>query len=637
MKPSRLLRDSGNVLKRIGSMFGGTAEASAAAAAAAAPARGPTPAPPPPPSQEPNQSDSELGDDEDYSAYADYRIGQARDDQYTKPEVGGDSASLFSQTSISPSAISHKTNIVRDEELFELANSLEKRMNCESWVGPIVEDDESKPVEDFPFKYKSLWGFQHKPRVPWNGGLRSRVQVMRGMKIVGETPDPLFPLSTGTTKGAYRRKGTKDVHLYDQSRGLGTDGDLIGSTVFSPESKSKVELSKSSNINKSDVNYLNFVADAPGGFGTWSPDQAIIQQFEVDMLRTMFRSFARLQEGENFVPGLIDTKEVLYQEDFENLLWALGASPTRELIDEAFSRADTARKGWISYRRFLKAHLWIMSQGHDGFDYDALFDMLDANNDGDLSLDEITGLTTATGKVITREMASEYWSEMGKPVDSTFTREEFVEMLRRRKDLAWVLRTGYRAIFVMGPPACGKGTYCAEIIKALDVNHVSTGELLREEVTLGTPLGRKVDQNMKRGKLVDSKIMIVLLQKYLRKNPGKHVFVDGFPRAIQNSVDFFQLCGKPDFALMFDCPDEEVWRRLKERAKKSGRADDQNDDTIRQRLKIFHKDNSMVLQHLRDNDVKVFRIDATQPIDYNLKKILSIPQLMRGGDKNKKK
>merc|ERR1719433_775053 len=134
---------------------------------------------------------------------------------------------------------------------------------------------------------------------------------------------------------------------------------------------------------------------------------------------------------------------------------------------------------------------------------------------------------------------------------------------------------------------------------------------------------------MARGHLVDSKIMIVLIQKYLRKNPGKHVFIDGFPRAIQNSVDFFQLCGKPDFALMFDCPDEILWERLRKRAETSGREDDQNEETIKTRIRLFHKANSQILEHLRNNGVHVIRVDATQPIDHNVQQILNLPQLKR--------
>jgi len=69
-----------------------------------------------------------------------------------------------------------------------------------------------------------------------------------------------------------------------------------------------------------------FYPDLEGeGFGTWKPSQEIADSFEVKLTRDMYRAFARLQESEGFVPGLIDTKEVLYKEDFKALLQCLGA------------------------------------------------------------------------------------------------------------------------------------------------------------------------------------------------------------------------------------------------------------------------------------------------------------------------
>jgi len=89
-----------------------------------------------------------------------------------------------------------------------------------------------------------------------------------------------------------------------------------------------------------------FYPDLEGeGFGTWKPSKEISMSFEVQLTRDIFRAFAHLQESEGFVPGLIDTKEVLYKEDFRALLTCLGAYPTEELMNTAFDRADTMGKG----------------------------------------------------------------------------------------------------------------------------------------------------------------------------------------------------------------------------------------------------------------------------------------------------
>jgi adenylate kinase family enzyme/Ca2+-binding EF-hand superfamily protein len=353
-------------------------------------------------------------------------------------------------------------------------------------------------------------------------------------------------------------------------------------------------------------------------------DISNMMSLEIKLTRDIFRAFARLQESEGFVPGLIDTKEVLYKDDFKALLTCLGAYPTDELMDEAFARADTSGRGWISYRRFLKAKFWILSQGHEGFDYANLFDMLDLNKDGRLSLGELSGLTTASGHVLTPEEAAIYFKEIGKSPEDVITKDEFVQILCRRQDLAWILRTGFRAVFLLGPPASGKGTYCEEINKLLNVNHVSTGNLLREEVAAKTTLGKRVEQIMKRGDLVDSSTTTVLIQKYLRVNPGKHILVDGFPRSLQNSTDFLRLCGRPEFALVFDAPDDVLLERMRKRALSSGRADDQDENTGKRRIKVYRETTHMIVQNLINNGVDVHTIDATMPKEQNVRTIVSL-------------
>lgn len=177
---------------------------------------------------------------------------------------------------------------------------------------------------------------------------------------------------------------------------------------------------------------------------------------------------------------------------------------------------------------------------------------------------------------------------------------------------------------MMGPPASGKGTYCEEIKKRLNINHVSTGELLRDEVAANSTLGKRVEQIMKRGDLVDSSTSTVLLQKYLRVNSGKHVLVDGFPRSVQNCTDFLQLCGRPEFALMFDAPDEVLMKRMQNRAVTSGRDDDKDENTSKRRIQVFRKTNQEIVDNLRNSGVDVYTIDATLPKEENVEKIVSL-------------
>jgi len=250
--------------------------------------------------------------------------------------------------------------------------------------------------------------------------------------------------------------------------------------------------------------------------------------------------------------------------------------------------------------------------------------MLDVSKDGNLSFEELSGLTTASGHVLSPEDAAVYFNEVGKSLEDVITKDEFIQILSRRQELAWILRTGYRVVFVMGPPACGKGTYCEEIQKRLNINHVSTGQLLREEVAANTTLGKRVEQIMKRGDLVDSSSATVMLQKYLRVNSGKHVLVDGFPRSMQNSTDFLQLCGRPEFALVFDAPDEVLMERMRNRAESSGREEDNDEHTTKKRIEGFRKTNHKIVENLMNSGVDIYTIDATKPKEENVEKIITL-------------
>jgi len=200
----------------------------------------------------------------------------------------------------------------------------------------------------------------------------------------------------------------------------------------------------------------------------------------------------------------------------------------------------------------------------------------------------------------------------------------YKDILFRGQYLDWLLRTGHRVVFVMGPPASGKGTYCEEIKKRLNMKHVSTGELLREEVAANSNVGKSVSQVMKRGDLVDSSTATKLLQKYLRANRRKHVLVDGFPRSVQNSTDFLRLWGRPEFALMFDAPDEVLIERMRNRAAISFRDDDKDENTCRKRIEVFRKTIPKIVENLKNSGVDVYTIDATLPKEENVEKIVSL-------------
>ena len=102
----------------------------------------------------------------------------------------------------------------------------------------------------------------------------------------------------------------------------------------------------------------------------------------------------------------------------------------------------------------------------------------------------------------------------------------------------------------------------------------SSGDLLRDEVQKGTPLGKEVAAIMSEGALVSPSIIMALLRRRMASFPGAYVLLDGFPRSKQNAEDFEKICGKAEMAISLVCPDEVMVQRILSRGLESGRADD---------------------------------------------------------------
>ncbi len=90
-------------------------------------------------------------------------------------------------------------------------------------------------------------------------------------------------------------------------------------------------------------------------------------------------------------------------------------------------------------------------------------------------------------------------------------------------------------VFVLGGPGAGKGTQCAILVERYGFIHLSTGDLLRDEVKSGSPLGKELAAVMKEGKLISSELMVRIVQEQLEKNNyGGRYLLDGFPRGQEN-------------------------------------------------------------------------------------------------------
>ena len=144
-------------------------------------------------------------------------------------------------------------------------------------------------------------------------------------------------------------------------------------------------------------------------------------------------------------------------------------------------------------------------------------------------------------------------------------------------------------IFVLGGPGSGKGTQCTKLKEKYDFIHLSTGDLLREEVEKNGPNAAEIKKIQAEGKLVNSEILVKIIETRLKAGPTKKYLLDGFPRSQENMDVWDKIIGKTaeiKFLLYFECSKETMKARILERGKTSGRSDD-NEEAIEKRLNTF--------------------------------------------------
>ncbi|XP_057846438.2 UMP-CMP kinase 3 isoform X2 [Cryptomeria japonica] len=167
-------------------------------------------------------------------------------------------------------------------------------------------------------------------------------------------------------------------------------------------------------------------------------------------------------------------------------------------------------------------------------------------------------------------------------------------------------------VFVLGGPGSGKGTQCAKVVEKFGFTHLSAGDLLRAEINSGSENGTMIQNMIKEGKIVPSEVTVKLLQRAMQESENDKFLIDGFPRNEENRAAFERVTGiVPEFILFFDCPEDEMERRLLSR--NQGRVDD-NIETIRKRFNVFIESSLPVVEYYSSKG-KVRKIDATGAID----------------------
>lgn len=167
---------------------------------------------------------------------------------------------------------------------------------------------------------------------------------------------------------------------------------------------------------------------------------------------------------------------------------------------------------------------------------------------------------------------------------------------------------------LFGPPGGGKGTQAHFITERFGLPHVSTGEMLRNEASKGSPLGNEVAPIMAAGDLVPDELVVRVIESRLAEPDAKlGVLLDGFPRTLPQAEALdamLRRVGKQiDLVLHLDVPEAVLIERLLRRAGEEGRADD-NLETIQNRLDVYSRDTAPVLDYYDQSGVHVSRVDG---------------------------
>ena len=154
-------------------------------------------------------------------------------------------------------------------------------------------------------------------------------------------------------------------------------------------------------------------------------------------------------------------------------------------------------------------------------------------------------------------------------------------------------------LVLFGPPGAGKGTQSQKLIARYNLVHLSTGDLLRAQITRGTELGLKAKKLMDEGLLVPDEVVIGMIGSALQENKEAAGFIfDGFPRTVPQAESLDQLLAEHETQVScmvaLEVKEDELVKRLLERGKTSGRPDDQDEAKISKRVTVYNTETAQV-------------------------------------------
>ena len=183
-------------------------------------------------------------------------------------------------------------------------------------------------------------------------------------------------------------------------------------------------------------------------------------------------------------------------------------------------------------------------------------------------------------------------------------------------------------IVLFGPPGAGKGTQSQNLIHKYALVHLSTGDILRGEISNNTPLGLEAKKLMDEGLLVPDEVVIGMISNKLDSNLDANGFIfDGFPRTVAQAEALDQLLESKQSAISgmiaLDVDQIELEKRLLARGKDSGRPDDQNPEIIKKRVLEYTSKTTQVANYYQAQH-KFYAVKGVGSIDEIFENIVKV-------------
>jgi len=180
-------------------------------------------------------------------------------------------------------------------------------------------------------------------------------------------------------------------------------------------------------------------------------------------------------------------------------------------------------------------------------------------------------------------------------------------------------------IILFGPPGAGKGTQSKKITQKYNLEHISTGDILRREIKKQTPLGIEAQRLIDEGNYVTDEMAFEIIGKEIKRNSHVNGFIfDGFPRTIcqaQRFPDVIGMNGEDKYVLIsIEVDENTLIERLQNRASELGRADDREKEIIQKRIQIYHQKTSCIKDFFKMQG-KYESVDGNGEIDVIFDKI----------------